>query len=191
MRQVLTELDLISHVPASDYEPRSRSRGGGPEQGGNRPPGDKGSTYFARAYGPPFHERSPKYPGCVTDSQRAHTIDSARREVAHLRGYESRPAPVEETAAEMDERIIHEGEGFPAEEVAVRFRTGVRRVRRAREDAGREPAHGKEVVVEKLTTKERRKKVRQLRHEQNLPIRSIARIVGVDPGTVSRDLSGG
>lgn len=190
MREVLADLELVSHVPASNYEPKGRSRGGGPEMGGNRPPGDKGATYFARAYGLPFSEPTPKYPGCIHDSQREHVIDNARRELAHLRGHTPRPNPREETAAELDARIVEEGEGFDAEEVAVRFRTGVLRVRKARERAGREPKTGLAVRVERMDTQRRRKETRRLRTEENLPITSIARILGVDKATVSRDLRG-
>lgn len=188
MREVLRELELISHVPASGYQPTGRSRSSDEPLGGSRPPGDHGHTYYAQAYGPPFHPRSGRHPGCITDSQRAHVIENALLEVDHLKGRTERPEPVEESAAQLEERMVREGEGFPADEVAVRFRTGVSRVRRVREAAGREPAFGRLLEHESgLSTEDRRRRVRELRAE-NLPLSSIARIVGVDKGTVSKDL---
>lgn len=193
MRDVLRELELMSHVPASGYQPTGRSRSSDEPPGGTRPPGDKGHTYFARAYGPPFHERTPRYPGCLHDSQRAHVIESAQAEVDALKGRAERPRVVEESAEQLGERIVREGEGFSATEVAVRFRTGERRVRRVREAAGREPVYGRPLEAGNggMTADARRARARQLREDENLPITSIARILGVNKSTVSKDLRRG
>lgn len=190
MREVLNDLELMSHVPATGYQPTGRSPGSDEHPGGKRPPGDKGHTYFAQAYGPPFSHRTTTHPGCVHDTQRAHVLENARQEVAHLKGLIDRPAPQEESAEQMEARMVHEGEGFPAEEVAMRFRTGVSRVRKARERAGREQTYGRELKPEPgLPTAERRRRARELRDPpNNLPIPAIAAKLGVDKGTISRDL---
>lgn len=193
MREALRELELMSHVPASGYQPTGRSPSSDEHPGGRRPPGDYGHTHYAQDYGPPFHPRTTTHPGCIRDDQRERVLRRAQAEVDHMKGRTERPAPIEETPAERAARIVAEGEGFELTEVAVRFRCGEREIRKAREAAGREIMYGR-VLVEQggLTTEERRRRARELRDPpNNLPQNSIARMLGVDKATISRDLRGG
>lgn len=185
MREVLTQLALCSHIGAAGYEPRGRSRA---TNSVNLVGGDKGNEYFARAYGMPFHRPTPRHPGCVTDEQRKHVIDTAGDELRHLRGNGRGQVskPKGETLEQLKARIVKDGEGFPLKEVAINFRCGERIVRAAREEAGREPAFGR-VPEAGPDAEARRARALELKDE-GLTVTQIAKLLGVHRSTVERDL---
>lgn len=191
MRDVLLDLALVSHARTTTWEP---STSGGKPGSRDLTGGDKGASYYAARYGEPFHRctatcRHRQQPA-GTDPERQAVLDEARAELRHLRGHEQRERPTGETSDQRDARIVREGEGFPAREVAIRFRCGVTDVRRARNDAGREPDLGYPTTVEQpLTRSDRRDRVRKLR-DSGMSIGAIALRLGIGKATVHEDLAG-
>lgn len=189
MREVLSALNLFSHVQAMGYEPTGRGRSSDEPLGGSRPPGDIDHVVFAREYGPPFHEPTRRYPGARTNTRRAQVLENAKEELKQLRGKHARRQPAAESLAARNERMVREGEGWTVREVAIHFRCGENEVRRARKDAGREPDLGALLETEgELSVSERRRRAHELREQHNLPLSAIARKLGVDKATISRDL---
>jgi hypothetical protein len=187
MRAVLAQLETCSHVPAAGWGPTGRSRSSDEHPGGGRPPGDIGHTYFARWYGPPFHLRTPKHPGCVTDDQRRNVLKAAKDELGHIRGGRvARPLVPGERREDWEKRMVKEGAGFTAKEVSIRFRCGIRDVWKVRERHDREREYGR-VPEPDLDTQARRARVRELDGKGHT-IAQIARLVGVHRSTVERDL---
>lgn len=215
MRAVLAQIEICSHVPAAGWGPTGRSRSSDDPPGGQRPPGDTGHTKFAQAYGPPFHEATADHPGARSDEDRRRVIARARSELKEIRGLGDKPVVAGETRDQWERRLLREGEGFSAKEVAIRFRCGVRDVWKVREAprcalcgcsqvaghsgtcrarrhdveerwVSREREFGREPGAD-LSTKERRRRVRDLA-EKGHTIAQIARLVGAHRTTVERDL---
>lgn len=133
MREVLAQLSTCSHVPAAGYGP---SGGSGTDEplGGGRPPGDLGEAVFARAYGRPFHEPTPRHPGAKDDDARLRILGEATDELEAIRGNGASRVerPAGETDDERAKRIVRDGRGWPIREAAVHFRVGESEVRKAR-----------------------------------------------------------
>jgi hypothetical protein len=188
MRAVLAQLETCSHVPA----PSSSGGGSSSDEhpGGRRPPGDLGHTYWARWYGPPFHERSSAHPGARDDDNRVQIINAARQELEHLRGHAVRERTQSESLDQLRARIVKQGEGWTVEEVARAMRCGERLVIEARKQAGREPTFGRRVErpSEALARDERRRRAEEMR-EKGMSYRAIGSLLGVDGETIRRDLT--
>jgi hypothetical protein len=189
MEAVLRALAMCCHVPA--VNPQGGTAGSDEHPGGGRPPGDLGSEEYARRYGPPFHQCTPKcdHRGPVrSDEGRRALLAEAKAELQSIRGYglAAVPRPAGETADEFDERIVKKGEGWTAKEAAAAFKTTPTRVIRARKAADRETEYGR--PPEPPTSADRRRtRVLELKGRG----RTIAQIVatlGVSRSTVERDL---
>lgn len=121
MRQLLTELELTANGTTTTWD----------SSGGAEP------DYIPRlghSDAPHLHYLA-LWNAASTDAQRQRVIQAAKDEldaILHSRGDRTR----EESETSRDARIVREGRGFPAREVAVRFRTGVTTVHAARHAAG-------------------------------------------------------
>jgi hypothetical protein len=140
MRRLLAQLELISAIPAANYD---ASHGSEEALGGSRPPGDYGYRTYAAWYGPPFHEKTPDNPGCLTDSEREECITAAQAELDHLR----KGAPVDPSSMETHEamraRMLVETEGWSLQAVVQsHWRMSTTMIRRARITAGRDAETG-------------------------------------------------
>lgn len=185
MRYWLGQLAVCSHATTATWAPTGRS-GGGKALGGSRPPGDLGAEQYARAYGLPFHQPTPTDPGAKDDAHRGRLVGQVRAEVQHLRGHVAVDRPLPESTAELEQRIVLEGEDYEPGEASVRFRCTPTMVRRARRAAGRNEETGRADAAS-LPTAERRKRTQALK-QQGKTVSQIARLLGVDKATVSRDL---
>lgn len=186
MREVLSALNLFSHVQAMGYEPTGRGRSSDEPLGGSRPPGDIDHVVFAREYGPPFHESTRRHPGARTNTRRFQVLEHAKEELKQLRGKHARRQPAAESLAARNERMVREGEGWTVREVAIHFRCGENEVRRARKDAGREPDLGKRPERD-ISAERRRARARELA-DRGHPVAQIARLLDVSRSTIERDL---
>jgi hypothetical protein len=200
MRAVLAQLETCSHAPAA--VPGAIANSDEPP-GGQRPPGDLGHTYFARDYGPPFHEASTRWPGAADDARRAAIIERARLELEHLRGHAAVERPEPETLEQLRARIIREGDGWTVEQVALAMRCGERLVVEARKAAGREPEFGRvpetaEPTRERVSTgrfqadspavERRRMRLHDLIDRRGYTLAGAARVLGISRSTAERDL---
>lgn len=187
MREVLIALALVSNARTAVWD------GGG----SGCTHGDVGERDYAlvddRGRGRLAPDDAPdlRYRGlwlaAVTDLQRAGVLRLARAElkaITRSRGDRTR----EESKADRDRRIVAEGAGLPAGDVAVWARCGVRDVHRAREAAGRDAQFGWPLQdVRELAPVERVAEVERL-HGSGLSARQIERATGLSYSTVLRDL---
>jgi hypothetical protein len=114
-------------------------------------------------------------------------LSEARAELREITGCTE--GPPELRSAALDEpgafaaMVVDEGEGFPAAEVALRFRTSLTLVRRFRAEAGREPDHGRLPVDD--AGQDHRTRAAEL-VAQGMTQRQIAMVLGVGQATVHR-----
>lgn len=187
MREVLLQLAVCSHVPASGYQPRGRS---GATDSRLLIGGDTGNLTFARAYGRPFAQPTAGHPGARDDHERQAVLDEARAELEHLRRGSADIELQEESLDELYDRIVHAGEGYTVKEVAFSLRVGERVVISARKARGRDTGLGKALTNQQsLSRDDRREKARELRDKKGLSYRAIALILGVPKSTIADDLA--
>lgn len=118
-------------------------------------------------------------------------LRAARDELAQLTGRDGRP-PVSRRAqldepGELQRMIVEEGEGWPVEDVARRYRIAEAFVRRLRVRGDCEPDFGYPVNPSFGSIAERREKVSEM-HGRGITNRQIAQLLKVDEGTVRNDL---
>lgn len=118
-----------------------------------------------------------------TGEEREEAITAAERALRAIR-YSSGDRSATETKAERDRRIITEGVGLRASEVAVWARCGVSDVLRARAAGGRDLEYGRRPT--RRATK-RQAEVLKL-FGQGLSARQIATVLGLSYNTVRRAL---
>jgi hypothetical protein len=128
MREVLLRLAMTSNGRTAAYD---SSGGGTPDyvlvddQGrGKLDPADAPHLTFAA-----------RWDRAVDDDERAAILKEAQEELDAIRRSHADPKAVE-SKDERDRRIIKDGRGFPASEVAIAIRCGVTDVHRARAAAG-------------------------------------------------------
>lgn len=97
-------------------------------------PGGEGS--------PPLDHWLDLWLGASTSSERRLVVQAARSELQSWKR-RSDPPPEGETGEEMIERLIRDGEGWRAEDVALAFRCTPRMVRRWRVERDRNPETGR------------------------------------------------
>jgi ATP/maltotriose-dependent transcriptional regulator MalT len=146
MRDVLLALALTSNARISAYD----------ANGGGTPDytlvDDRGRAKLARGDAPHLlYADLWDLAGDVGERQRV--LEEAVAMLEHIRRSSADRTKVE-SKADRDERIIKEGKGFSARDVANAFRCGVTDIWRAREAAGRDiefgepPQNGKELPLE-------------------------------------------
>lgn len=103
-------------------------------------------------------------------------LKGARDELERIKGYgrAAQPKPEGESREEWEARLLREGEGFEARDVAVKFSCATRDVTRIRAAAGRDPNLGKVDVRELAKT---------------MTVREIAERTGMSKSAVHRALS--
>jgi hypothetical protein len=203
MRAVLAQLETCSHVSAAPWGPTGRSPSSDEPPGGGRPPGDLGHTYYARAYGPPFHASTSRHPGAADDDQRARIVERARGELEHLRGQTQVDRPEPESLEQLRSRIVNQGEGWTVEQVALAMRCGERLVIEARKAAGRDPEYGQPLEpaesarhraeggrfqADGTAVEARQRRLRDLIDRRGYTLAGAARLLGISRSTAERDL---
>lgn len=171
MRQVLGELELLSHGPSQRLDP---SGAGGDGEGAATVPD------------PPHTVWRKTYEKCDHDLERQRVIVGAREALNGWRGYgRTVPANLPSDGAILDARIL-EHPGTHAPDVAVHLRTTTTRVRKVRVAAGRTADLGLEPVpIDDSLGQEDR--VRAL-DERGMTLGQIVALTGVAKSTVRRIL---
>ena len=126
-----------------------------------------------------------QYNSAATDHARDEIITDARR---HLHAeLKMRKVKVrEETWAQLRERIVKEGEGWSASDVASALKTMERMVRKARVEMGHDPDTGLQSIA--LMAGARKLRARELVEMEGCSARTAAFKLGVSYKTVLRDL---
>lgn len=170
VRLLLAELELISH---------------GSTQSWNSAGGAHGDNTAVLPYGesnPPHVYFRDLYLTQTTDEGRQRVVGKICGALREARGHIDRSHVVGETREQEDTRIISQGEGFTADEVAHRFNCTPSRVRRARLAAGRSQHDGKPTQGSLTVTDGRIEALRM--KEQGMSVRAIAMVLNTPPSTV-------
>lgn len=120
------------------------------------------------------------------DAEREQILEAAEKELDAARKSQADPS-VAETREERDRRIVDEGDGWPARDVATHFRCGIRDVWAARRAAGRDEETGKSPNGAPTPVDARPERVRELA-DKGMSARRIAFALGLSYSTVLRDL---
>jgi hypothetical protein len=190
MRDILAQLELISHGSTANWSPTGRSRSGSH----GRPPGDERPPHI---YWRERWERAVRddeewtIEAMLTNCEevvthRRKVITSAQTELDSLR---KRPeVKVQgETGEELEKRIVRDGEGEPVDRVALAMRCTPTFVRKARLKAGRSVVTGKapkDAVVEAADQHDRARTLAEDGHTE----RQIAWLTGLPKTTLRRIL---
>lgn len=138
MRDVLLQLALTSNGRTAAYD----SSGGGTPDYVLVDDDGRGKLDPADA---PHLRYAMEWDAAEDDSQRAEVLKRARDELDRIRRSHADPTAVE-SKEERDRRIVKEGRGFPAAEVAISIRCGITDVHKARAAAGVDLEFGEERV---------------------------------------------
>lgn len=183
MQQVLIDLEVASNGTTTNFD----TSGGGVF--GSKVPISGGCDL--RTDPPHVHWRR-RWDGADDDAGRQLVLRGARDELRRLRRASPPPRGLkEETEAERDARLLRDGDGWRAEEVANTFKMTPSAVRKVRRRHGRDPERGTDDVDLPMpygTLEERRVRARQLMNERGLSLRAAALKMGVSHETVRRDL---
>lgn len=171
MRQVLAEMEVWFQYGSTMNFAQS---GGGGDGGSGRPPGSSSPDhdYWRDRFDRAFNK------GAV--------LDEARESLKAMR-YQKRVKVKPETEAELEARIVREGEGWGITDIANHCRCTEKMVRKARERAGVSLEDGKGIVRRNLDREERQVEAQAMR-KRGLTIRQIAQMLKCDVATVHRDL---
>jgi DNA-directed RNA polymerase specialized sigma24 family protein len=176
MRDVLLQLALTSNGRTVSYD----------SSGGGTPDyvlvDDRGRAKLAQGDAPHLSFAA-AWDSARDDVERAAVLKAARDELAGILKSRADHEAVE-SKAERDQRIVKEGEGWPAREVATSFRCGIRDVWHARADAGRDVEYGElRRNGRALTADERAAEVRRM-HSRGMSEQAIADALGIARGSV-------
>lgn len=161
MRQVLAELELVSHGSTASWD----------TSGGHAAPGHRilAETNQAVPDPPHVHYRD-VYSRCATDDLRTAVLDRAKAELQQIRVRQAANTITEETTAELDARIVElRRQKWTVKEIALHIRCTETRVRNA---------------TVTVTTVE----IRELAQQDGMTIRSIAMRTGLSKSDVQRRL---
>lgn len=168
---VLLRLTLVSHAPTARLGSTGSGSNGAHES--HRPPGDStpDAEYFRNRL-----DRAETLSDALEAylSARACLAGILRRTMAVVAG---------ETAAELAERIVEDGEGWTAEDVALALRCTPTFVRKARLSLGRDPETGYSAPDGDPMA------VALELHQRGRSIRTIARLTGIPRSTLHDRLS--
>lgn len=121
------------------------------------------------------------------DEQRAAVLKDAADHLRKIKRSSGDPSK-EESRDDRDRRIVAEGDGMPARDVAVWARCGVRDVQKARQAAGRDVELGRPVRRgADLSPAERDAEIARLTKER-MNARQIAHALGLSYSTILRSL---
>lgn len=148
MRNVLLQLELTSNGRTAAYD---SSGGGTPDYvlvddngRGRLDPADAPHLRYAK-----------QWDDAEDDEGRRQVLARARDELEHIRRSHADPQAVE-SKQDRDRRIITDGRGFPAHEVAISIRCGITDVHKARAGAGLDLEYGEARVNGRALTRAQR-----------------------------------
>jgi hypothetical protein len=172
MRETLLQLALCSNGTTTSWAPSGSSeRDRSPTLG----IGDAPELELARAF------------DCaVNDQQRERVLGRATETLDRIRRSRA-DASAGETLEERNARIVRDGEGVPARDVAIWARCGIRDVHKARDAAGRDLELGRPLRNGELRAADRRVELARLVGE-GMSVRNAARSLGCSESTARRDL---
>jgi hypothetical protein len=129
MRTVLVSMQCLMYGSTTSWQANT---GHQKPTGGNRPPGDS----------KPLHQTwQITYVMAIGADAREQVIADATDALVEAR-VRTAPIPQGETRQEWEERLVKDGQGWPAREVAVRFLTATREVTKLRIRYERDPHMG-------------------------------------------------
>lgn len=176
MRQVLLQLEMTSNGRTAAYD---SSGGGEPDyvlvddRGRARLSiGDAPQLLYVRAWN-----------AARDDTERAQVLKEAGDELDRIR-HSRADRTVEESKSDRDIRIVTEGEGWPASEVAIQMRCGIRDVHRARAGAGRDVEYGELRRNGRALTRDELNAQILTMHERKMSGREIATALGIAHNSV-------
>jgi hypothetical protein len=162
MRSVLIAMQCLSYGSTTSWQSNT---GHQKPTGGNRPPGDS----------QPLHQHwQIVYVMADGLDAREQVISDATDALIEAR-VRTTPVPQGETREQWEERLIKDGDGWPAREVAVRFLTATREVTKIRMRYERDPHMGRPL--------EQQASVPEL-IARGLSARQIAFITGKKPSSI-------
>lgn len=170
-RQILAELELLSHGKTQTWNKTAH--------GTDRDPKPQGESR------PPHLEYRDRYERARDDLGRDHVRSEARKTLNEWKGTTATKTKQakQEPAHLRRQEILKKGEGWDASDVARVYRTSVREIIDIRKDAARDPSTGRVPPAEEDATDQ----ARRLK-DNGLNVRQIAAYQGVEPSTVSRRL---
>jgi len=133
MRVLLTQLELISNGSIARMD--GNSGGGSARHYADVIP------VLGRHDAPHLYWRE-RWARATDDTEREQILAAAEHELRQTR-HSSADRTLAETREQRDRRIVAEGEGWSARDVATHFRCGIRDVWAARRAAGRDEENGK------------------------------------------------
>lgn len=171
VRQVLAELELLSHGKTVSYNP---STSGG--HSGSKPPTGESE--------PPHLVFKARFEACQSVSEALRVLDEAQAELDSLR---KRTTPVQGLDGEelLRRQILEDHVGNSAAEVAIRLYCTTSKVRKIRGDAMCDPESGIELLPVAGLPTGRANQAAHL-HEMGYSQQEIADRLGVSQATVSR-----
>jgi len=183
MLQVLIDLEVASNGTTTSFD----SSGGGVF--GSKVPISGGCDMRTD---PPHIFWRKQWDAAGNDARRREVLGLARDELRRLQKASPPPRGLqEETEGERNERLLRDGDGWRAEEVAVTFKMTPSAVRKIRRQHGRDPERGTDDLDAPMpygTVEERRRRARTLIYERGLSLRAAALKMGVSHETVRKDL---
>jgi hypothetical protein len=176
MRDVLLQLALTSNGRTATYD---SSGGGTPDYvlvddhgRGKLDPADAPHLRYAREW------------DAAGDAQeRARVLEAAQKTLEHIR-HSHADRGADESREDRDRRIVKDGRGWSAADVAIAFRCGITDVYRARTAQGLDAERGEEIINGRaLSRTQRNIEIRRLRAQGMNPFQ-IARKLGLPDQTV-------
>jgi DNA-binding CsgD family transcriptional regulator len=173
MRALLLELALTSNGRTSSWDVSSA--------------GERDHTPHLGRGDAPELELAAAYEAAADDDARRAAIQGATETLDRIRRSRATTV-VGETKTERDARIVRDGEGERARDVAIAIRCGIRDVWAARAANGRDTEFGRPCLNGgSLTRRERQARVLELTGD-GMSARAVAGALGVSYATVLRDL---
>jgi predicted XRE-type DNA-binding protein len=176
MRDVLLQLAMCAAGRTASYD---SSGGGDPDY---VLVDEHGRAKLGAGDAPHLHYAA-EWDAASDDERRAAVLDEAKKTLDSIRRSQADPTAIEPKDA-RDRRIVKEGEGWPAREVAISMRCGIRDVWRAREAAGRDVEFGElKRNGRELTREELNAEILRL-HRKHMSGREIADALGIARSSV-------
>lgn len=176
MRDVLLQLEMASNGSTSTFD----------SSGGGTPDyvliDEDGRPRFGVDDAPHLYYRA-KWNAAGDDDARTAVLTAARKTLDSIRrSHADRTAA--ETKEQLAHRIVNEGEGWPARDVANSMRCGIRMVWASREAAGRDVEYGKPQTNGRELSRDERNAVILRMHRQRMSGHQIAAALNIERSSV-------
>lgn len=180
MREVLLALALTSNGRTATFD----------SSGGGTPDyvlvDDKGRGKLSRGDAPQLYYRA-EWERALDRSAQEAVLDAAQRELDHIR-HSQADRDADESKEDRDRRIVKDGRGLPAQEVAVSVRCGIKDVWNARRAAGVDTEFGLESRNgRQMNGAEREDEIKRLTNN-GMSAAQVAQALGLSASTVRRAL---